>query len=108
MIDQNITLVKTSLWQSSICAFALCIWDDLINIGLYVEVCIIFMEISIFWQVSLFQFLLPGQFVVSEAPGMKCPSIAINEKVALVFNKPKISYSSTLKKKYCLPLAKIQ
>lgn len=54
----------------------------MINIGLYLEVCIIFMEISIFWQVSLFQFLLPGQFVVSEAPGMKCPSIAINEKVA--------------------------
>lgn len=88
----------------SFCTFVLCIWDNLINTVLYLEVCIIFSEISTSWQASLFQCLLPGQCIVAEAPGMKCQSIDI----AIVFNKPRISYSSPLKKKYWLHLAKMQ
>lgn len=92
----------------SFCTFVLCIWDNLISIVLYLEVCIIFSVISTSWQASLFHCWLPGQFIAAEAPGMKYPSIDVSEKVAIVFSKPRISYSSPLKKKYWLRLAKMQ
>lgn len=94
MINQNISLVRfvsvSCHLEHLFCCFGI------INIVLHLEFCTIFSEIPTSWKPFQFQCLLPGQSIVDEDPGMKCPSADVSEKVGFVFNKPRISFFISL------------